>query len=434
MYLHSTWVCPIQQRKIMSKVVNKQIRLAYQLFPWQKDIISGILKYPHDIHIAKSKRQTGKSITVETILMYFAINKANSCNIAVSPTLNQGRKLFKEIKKAVSALPVYESSNASTLEINFTNGSSILFKSAEQDDALRGNTVSGILCLDEGVFMKDETIFNCFPFVDAHKAPILMTSTPKFKSGVFYEFFKKGMDGEDGFHSYDVNNYDTSALLSKERLEMYRKSMAPQIFRSEYLGLFIDAVSDLFGDVEKLCGTTLHAAKERTMGVDWSNGALDKGGNPDETAIAIMNEFKELERIDSFSDKEPLETIDHIIKLIGEYNIKKVVCEVNSMGATYVNLLKRTVSQKGLRCQVVEFYTSNDTKREIIEDLQVNCLNGTIQLIKDPKLLLEMVGYQVESTPTGKVTYNGSNGIHDDCVIALALALYGHKVGRYNVR
>lgn len=416
------------------KVKNKQIKLGYTLFPWQRDIIKGILNNPHDIHTARSKRQTGKSITVETVLMYFAINKMNSCSIAVSPTLNQGRKLFKEIKKAVSRLPVYESSNASTLEINFTNGSTILFKSAEQDEALRGNTVSGILCLDEAVFMKDETIFECFPFVDANKAPILLTSTPKFKTGVFYDFFKKGMDGEDGFHSYDVNEYDTSVLLSKERLEMYRKSMAPQIFRSEYLGQFIDAVSDLFGDVEMLCGTVIHPSNNRVMGVDWSNGALDKGGNPDETAIAIMNEFKELEKIDSFSDKEPMETIEYILRQIREYAVKKVVVETNSMGATYVNLLKRRISETGLRCQVIEFYTSNDTKREIIEDLQVNCLNRTIQLIKDPKLLLEMVGYQVEQTPTGKVTYNGSSGIHDDCVIALALALHGLKVGNYKYR
>lgn len=414
-------------------IKNKQIKLGYNLFPWQKDIITGILTNPHDIHVVKSKRQTGKSITVETILMFFAINKMNSCSIVVSPTLNQGRKLFKEIKKALCNIPIYSNSNASTLEINFTNGSSILFKSAEQDDALRGNTCSGILCMDEAVFMKDSTIFECFPFVDANKAPILMTSTPKFRTGVFYDFFKKGLEGENGFHSYDVNDYDTSALLSKERLEMYRKSMAPQIFRSEYLGEFVDAVSELFGDVERLCGGAVHQSNNRTMGIDWSNGALDKSGNPDETAIAILNDFKELEKIDAFADKEPLEMIEYIVRQIREYSVKKVVVETNSMGAVYINLLKRKISELGLRCQVVEFYTSNESKREIIEDLQVNCQNGTIKLIKDNKLLLQMVSYVAERTPTGKVTYNASIG-HDDEVMALALALHGLKVGNYKYR
>lgn len=422
------------KKSLMMKAISKKIRLGYNLFPYQKDIIKGVLSYPHDIHTVKSKRQTGKSITVETILMWFAINRMNSCSIAVSPTLNQGRKLFKEVKRALSSLPIYEGSNASTLEINLTNGSSILFKSAEQEDALRGNTVSGILCLDEAVFMKDEVIFNCFPFVDANRAPILLTSTPKFKAGVFYDFFTKGLNGEDGFHSYDVCDYDTSALLSPERLEMYRKSMAPQIFRSEYLGLFIDAVSDLFGDVEKLCGSTLHPSNQRVMGVDWSNGSLDKGGNPDETAIVVMNEHREVEFAEASSDREPLEAISHILDIIVRYDVKKAVCEVNSMGSVYVNLLKRKIAERGLRCQVVEFVTTNDSKRGIIEDLQVHCKNGTIQLVKDNKLLLEMVSYQVEKTPTGKITYNGSQGVHDDLVIALGLALHGLKGGRYNIR
>lgn len=416
------------------RINNKRIRLGYNLFPWQKDIITGVIENTHDIHVVRSKRQTGKSVTIETVLMLFAINKMNSCSIAISPTLNQSRKLFKEIKKAVQDIPVYQGSNASTLEINFTNGSSILFKSGEQGDSLRGNTVSGILCIDEAVFIKDDVIFECFPFVDANRSPILMTSTPKFKTGVFYDFFEKGKRGEKGYHLYDINSYDTSALLSPERLDMYRKSMAPLVFASEYLGNFIEAMSTVFGDVEKLCGTTLHSSNQRTIGIDWSNGAMDKSGNPDETAVVVMNEHNEMEFLDSFSDKDVTETIDYIITKIRQYDVKKVVVETNSMGATYVNLLKKKISATGLRCQVIEFFTTNESKREIIENLQVHCLNGTIQLIKDNKLLLEMVSYQTEKTPSGKITYNGSAGVHDDLVIALALSLWGLKKGKYNVR
>jgi hypothetical protein len=357
-----------------------------------------------------------------------------SCSICISPTLTQSRKIYKELVRGIQNLPIYESSNSTVLEINLTNGSCIKFRSGEQREALRGETVTGILCIDEAVFLQDEVIYNTFPFVDANRAPILLTSTPKFKNGVFYEFFIKGMDNEKGFHSYDVCEYDTSALLSADRLEMYRKTVAPQIFRSEYLGQFIEAVSTVFGDVEKLCGTTLHSASQRVMGIDWSNGGVDKGGNPDETSIAILNEHNELEFIEGFSDKEVNETIDYIISKIKEYDVKKVVVEMNSMGATYVNLLKKKIASLGLRCQVIEFFTTNESKREIIEGLQIHCLNGTIQLIKDNKLLLEMVSYMSERTPTGKITYNGSPGVHDDMVISLSLALWGQKKGSYNVR
>ena len=419
----------------MSRVINKTIKLGYTLFPWQKDIINGILKYPHDIHIAKSKRQTGKSITIETVLMLFAINKTNSCNIAISPTLNQGRKMFKEIKKAVSVLPVYESSNASTLEINFTNGSSILFKSAEQDDALRGNTVSGILCIDECAFIKDDIVYQVLPFVDANKAPILITSTPLFKSGVYYDFYMNGVNGVEGFHSIDICDYDTSALLSPEKLEMYRQSVAPQIFRSDYLGQFIEESSEIFGDLKKLCKGVIHQSKTKVMGVDWSTGGLDSGGNPDETALAIMNEFRELEYIEGFSDKDTNQTIDYIISKIVEYGVSKVVVETNSMGRIYIDLLKRKIVQRGIRCQVVEFTTTNDSKREIIEDLAVHCNNSTISLIDDKKLFLQMMGFIVKKTPSRKDTNeSGSSNIHDDLVLALAFSLYALKQGNYRIR
>ena len=419
----------------MSKVINRTIKLAYQLFPWQNDICRGIFQHPHDIHVVKSKRQTGKSITIETVLMFFSINKSGSCNIVISPTLGQGRKMFKEIKNALQKLPLFKSANGTTLEIELTNGSSILFKSAEQADGLRGNTVSGILCIDECAYIKDEIVYQVLPFVDANKSPVLIVSTPLFKSGVFYDFYMNGSNGVSGFHSYDICDYDTSALLSPEKLEMYRQSVSTQIFRSDYLGQFIEESSEIFGDLKKLCKGVIHQSRVKVMGVDWSTGGLDSGGNPDETAISIMNEFRELEYIEGFSDKDTNQTIDYIVNKIVEYGVSKVVVETNSMGRIYIDLLKRKIVQKGIRCQVIEFTTTNDSKREIIEDLVVHCSNGTISLIDNKKLFLEMMGFVVKKTPSGKITYeSGSSNIHDDLVLALAFSLYALKQGIYRIR
>ena len=419
----------------MSKVINKTIKLGYSLFQWQKDICRGIFQHPNDIHVVKSKRQTGKSITIETILMFFAINKSGSCNIVISPTLGQGRKMYKEVKNALQNLPLFESANSTTLEINLTNRSQILFKSAEQADGLRGNTVSGILCIDEAAYIKDEIVYQVLPFCDANKAPILIVSTPLFKSGVFYDFYMNGLDGKDGFYSYDICDYDTSVLLSHEKLEMYRQSVAPQIFRSDYLGEFLTESSEIFGDLKKLCKGVVHQSRVKVMGVDWSTAGIDSGKDPDETAISIMNEFRELEYIEGFSDKDTNQTIDYIINKIVEYGVSKVVVETNSMGKIYIDILKKKIALRGIRCQVVEFTTTNDSKREIIEDLAVHCNNSTISLIDDKKLFLQMMNFVVKKTPTGKVTYeSGSSNIHDDLVLALAFSLYALKQGNYRIR
>lgn len=405
-----------------------------KLFPWQSDVVKGILTYPHDIHVCKSKRQIGKSILVENILLYYAINKANSTSICISPTLNQSRKLYKEIRKAIVTLPIYESSNSTTLEITFTNGSQILLKSGEQADGLRGNTVSGILCIDEAVYVKDQVIYEALPFVDANKAPILLTSTPKFRQGVFYDFYMKGLEGEDGFHSYDICHYDTSVLLSPERLEMYRKAVAPQVFKSEFLGEFIDKVSHLFGDLEKLVGTVITPSNKKVLGIDFSNGGMDESGNPDATALVMMNDHKEVEKVWNFTDKDTMQTVDFIVDVIQTYGISKAVLEANSMGRTYINLIKKKISALHLHCQIIEFWTDQQSKQDIIQALQVECQNGTIQLIKDNELLLEMVSFEVSSTKTGKLHYEGSNNVKDDLVMALAFALYALKKGSLQIR
>ena len=400
------------------------------LFPWQKSILGGILKFPHDIHIVKSKRQVGKSVTCEVLLLYYCINKMNSTSICISPTLNQSRKIFKDIVKTIQNLPIYKSSNATTLEINFYNNSTILLKSGEQQAGLRGYTCSGCLIFDEATFIPDSVIFECMPFADAHGCPVLLTSTPKFKSGVFYEWYKKATEGEKNFHYYDINEWDTSALLSPERLEMYRRSCAPSIFRCEYLGEFVEAVSELFGDIKKLVGTTITPSQNIVAGVDFGTG---NGG--DDTSLTIMNDHKEVIKCYAFNDLEPLQTIDFIIDKLITFNVKKVVLESNSIGKTYISLLKRKISEKGLKIQVIEFVTTNQSKREIIESLQIECLNGTIQIPNDNKLMLEMVGYEMQKTSNGSITYNNSsNSIHDDMLISLALALYALKTGRYNIR
>ena len=413
-------------------IIQKTIKTP-PLFPWQQDIIKGVIKFPHDIHIVKSKRQVGKSVTCEVLLLYYSINKMGSTSICISPTLNQSRKIFKDIVKTIQNLPIYKSSNATTLEINFYNNSTILLKSGEQQAGLRGYTCSGCLIFDEVSFIPDSVIFECMPFADAHGCPVLLTSTPKFKNGVFYEWYKKATEGEKNFHYYDINEWDTSALLSKERLEMYRKSVAPQIFRCEYLGEFITENSEIFGDLKKLCKGVIHKSSHRTMGIDWSTGGLDSGKDPDETALAIMNEYRELEYIEGFRDKDTNQTIDYIIDKIVEYGVEKCVVETNSMGRIYIDLLKRKIVQRGIRCQVIEFTTTNDSKREIIEDLAVNCSNDTVSLIEDNKLFLQMLSFVVKKTPTGKVTYEAGSG-HDDLVLALAFSLYALKQGQYRIR
>jgi hypothetical protein len=48
-----------------------------------------------------------------------------------------------------------------------------------------------------------------------------------------------------------------------------------------------------------------------------------------------------------------------------------------------------------------------------------------IAILDDPIMTGELMAYERTITPTGRSQYNAPTGMHDDCVIALALAWHG---------
>ena len=68
------------------------------------------------------------------------------------------------------------------------------------------------------------------------------------------------------------------------------------------------------------------------------------------------------------------------------------------------------------------FETTNDSKRKIIENFAVACQNERVSILDHPLLKLHLSAYEVERTPSGKITYNGSQGNHDDFCIATGIA------------
>ena len=183
--------------------MSKNVR-TYQgidLFPWQLSVHKGILRYginSNHIHVVKSKRQVGKSLLIQGELLYFSLNYAKTINCCISPTLNQARKNYKDILNGVERSGVIKKKNDSLLEITFINDSTILFKSAEQKDNLRGYTYTGLLAIDEASYINDEIFSIVKPSTDVHRCPILITSTPKFRIGFFFELYQNGLTGTKG--------------------------------------------------------------------------------------------------------------------------------------------------------------------------------------------------------------------------------------------
>lgn len=74
---------------------------------------------------------------------------------------------------------------------------------------------------------------------------------------------------------------------------------------------------------------------------------------------------------------------------------------------------------------VRDFVTGNASKAEIIEGLAGQIERGQLTLLADPVQIGELQAYEGERMAGGSTRYSAPDGMHDDTVIALALAVYG---------
>ena len=398
-----------------------EIRLA-KLFEWQKAVFDDVTadEGKQNTYVVKAKRQVGKSILAETVVLWCAFQKpCISC--VVEPTLAQSRRVYKQLIQAIGGdrSPCLKSANATLLEIEFVNGSQVVFKSAEQGEALRGMTVTkgGILIVDEAAYIDKEIFDILLPITDACKAPVMYISTPLFCSGEFYEKYQLGVKGGSFVKSYDWAAYDTSALLDPEKLEYYRLTMSPLKFRSEILGEFITEGSYVFGDITKCYG---ELSKKPCVfgGLDWGSTGTDT------TTLILLDAEKRVYDIQTWTNLDSVELVDRISAYLSKLpTLQTLVVETNSIGDVYLGMLKRKV-RKGL---IREFTTNNENKRKIVESLISAFQTGRITIPQDKELTKQLQHFGIEKTPGGKVTYKGQNSVHDDYVMALAFA---YEAGR----
>ena len=161
-----------------------------KLTTYQKDVWDFLCNQAEDVPshysgkvaVIKSVRQSGKSFLAQMLLITFALTRKTTSAI-YEPTLAQARVQFKAIENYFKGSGIISKANATLLEIEFSNGSTIYFKSTEQSS--RGFTIDGILILDECAYLSEDEIYATLPLINAHNAPLLIASTPFISDGYY---------------------------------------------------------------------------------------------------------------------------------------------------------------------------------------------------------------------------------------------------------
>ena len=389
----------------------------------QRVVHTAIERHPTaSVFVVVAPRQTGKTMLLMNELLRCSINNRNAVSLCISITLDASRKIYKELTDAIEGTGVLKKKNDSLLTLEFITGSIIYFRSGEQRDSLRGLTIKngGLLIVDECSYQNDDFFYSVLlPMTNVYKADILLTSTPRFKSGFFFKYYSQGLDGVKNVYSFNFADFDLSRFITEEQKEQYRLVMPKAQFQTEVLGEFLDSDSILF-DGFRDCVTGERRSTEKVyMGIDWSAGV-----GVDRTSVSVLDQDGKQIYLEYFNDKNTTQTVDRIEEIYNRY--KKfnpvIYAEVNGVGKPYCDLLKDR------KIQINEWSTSNKSKTDMVSHLQVAFEQKEISLLDDELQQNELSYYEATYNPkTQVVTYNAPQGLHDDTVISLGLSWEAYR-------
>jgi len=236
-------------------------------------------------------------------------------------------------------------------------------------------------------------------------------STPKGKN-FFHTLFAWGRDNLDGeWQMWRMPTASNPHVPSSEVRKM-RKQLPRRVYRQEVEAAFLDDGGGVFQLVREAATGYPMKPYEGTfvIGADW-------GRTTDYTVFVVMDaSTKQVVEYMRFSGVRFRIQRQRLKKLYEKWGASTILAEENSLGKPNVEALQ----EDGL--PVRGFYTSNETKAHIIESLVLGIENGEVELLDDEIMIDEFQCYEQSTLPSGRIRYSAPDGMHDDVVIATALA------------
>lgn len=389
--------------------LTKKQKEAYDLFH-KEEVRELVLNF---------SRQSGKTTLCEILLIETLVKSKTNCAY-ISPSFAQGKKVFREIVNLLSQTQLIAKKNSTDLTISLINGSFLQFFTALNPTAIRGQTISGLLVIDEAAYLPEETSDGQLlwpmviqPITKAKKPKIIFVSTPNGKSGIFYEKYLQGLNSQTTI-TVECNIYEDTTI-SKEDIDELKATTPPLAWQQEFECKFLDSALTVFEGYEKQFIDYQKVTFDKVWyGVDFSSVGED------ETVVTKTNGKYVWQKVIKGTLDSKYRQIADIIN-----NEKKLVMcylEENSIGSPMANEVKKLVKNKS---RVLEYITTNENKAENVGNLQLAIAQNEIFFNKEDTELYKQMGvftYKI-SKQTRRISYAAKEPYHDDRVMSLMIAL-----------
>lgn len=308
------------------------------------------------------------------------------------------------------------------MTLTFPNGSVLWILGADKPDSLRGPNPRGVV-LDEYGDMKSE-IWGAIvqPIMMANPAAwTWFAGTPKGRND-FHKKFAYASQGKDKNWFCSLLKASESGIIRPDMLAEARETTTQAYYEQEYECEFIDSATSFFRRIKQCIYTDEHPVIDRRkltfhMGIDLAK-------YDDWTVITpfCLNDFRVYDQvyfnqIDWNIQKSRIET-EYL-----RYHRPRVKIDSTGLGDPIVDdLLDRGVDidkEKG-----DNFKFTENSRRQLLDNLSILIEQGRIRLPNDERLLLELESFQYTLTERGKIKVQVPDGMHDDRVMSLALAVW----------
>ena len=326
----------------------------------------------------------------------------------VSPSYRMGAVGWRPISRIGASIPGAEVRHTERL-VTVPNGGSVQVRSADEPDSLRGEGLDYCV-MDECAFMSERAWSESIrPSLSDRGGTALFISTPKGRNW-FWRLHQRGQDDGGDWKAFSFPTSDNPHIPADE-IEAARHDLPERIFAQEYGAQFLEDGGGVFRRVlDAVNGDSVPDSGQYVIGCDW--------GRTNDATVFCVVEINSgcVVELDRMVKTDYQTQVSRLHALWGRYPGAEIIAETNAMGGPIVEALQNA----GL--PVTPFNTTNQSKQQIIDGLALAFERGDIHIPRDPTLIGELQAYESKRLHSGAMRYSAPEGMHDDTVMALALA------------
>lgn len=320
-----------------------------------------------------------------------------------APTYKYLLEPWQQIERVVR--PVADRISTQERQMLLDTGGQIEFWSLEDPDAGRSRhyDLAVIDECDRAAKLEEAWLEAIRPTLTDNRGAALFLGTPKGRR-YLTTLYAKGQSGDPEWCSWNFNTVDNPAIDPSE-VEAARRDLPPHVFAQEYEGTPADDDGNPFGpDAIRDCTVDSLASGEPVAwgwdlakSVDWTVGiGLSESGE-----VCAFERFQRTWK----------ETEQDILRITSA----DALIDSTGVGDPIVEALQR-------QSQMFEGFKFTSTSKQQLMDRLRTALHRREISFPDGPIRQELDTFEYKYTATG-VRYTAPDGLHDDCVMALALAV-----------